>query len=219
MDWEKLKARMVEEQLISRGINNKSVLDAFLKIERHEFVPDDVKENAYADSPLPIGYDQTISQPYMVSLMTSCLDLTGNEKVLEIGTGSGYQAAILSQLAKEVFTIERIGALAEKATQVFRKLKLDNIKVKIDDGTLGWPEKAPFDRIIITAAAPRVPLPLGEQLKEGGRLIIPIGDNFRQTLISFEKTYGALKSSEVCACVFVPLVGKYGMIKEDRFSC
>ncbi|RJP28839.1 MAG: protein-L-isoaspartate(D-aspartate) O-methyltransferase [Candidatus Omnitrophota bacterium] len=219
MDWEKLRARMVEEQLINRGINNERVLDAFYKVARHEFVPDDVKDSAYADSPLPIGNDQTISQPYMVALMTSCLDLAGDEKILEIGTGSGYQAAILSQLAKEVFTVERIGVLAERATQVFKKLNIDNIKVKIDDGTLGWPENAPFDRIIITAAAPRVPLPLGEQLKEGGRLIIPIGDNFRQTLISFEKIYGALKSTEVCACVFVPLVGKYGMIKEDRFSC
>jgi len=203
---------MVEEQLLARGIADKRVLDAFGKVERHRFVPEELRSNAYADFPMPIGEGQTISQPYIVALMTECLKLTGNEKVLEVGTGSGYQTAILSTLAKEVCSIERIEVLAKEATETLKACS--NVKIKIDDGTLGWPQEAPFDAIIITAAAPAVPTPLTEQLKEGGRLILPLGQSFSQTLTLFQKKNGILEPTSVCGCVFVPLVGKYGCEEE-----
>jgi protein-L-isoaspartate(D-aspartate) O-methyltransferase len=200
---------MVQEQLIPRGIKDPRVLDAFYKIERHKFIPEALRASAYADFPVPIGEEQTISQPYIVALMTECLDLKGEEKVLEIGTGSGYQAAILGELAKEVYTIERFEVLAKRAEGVFNELGYKNITVKVSDGTSGWPEEAPFDRIIITAASPRIPLPLTEQLKESGKLILPLGESFSQVLTVVEKKKGRLESVEVCGCIFVPLVGKY----------
>jgi protein-L-isoaspartate(D-aspartate) O-methyltransferase len=166
--------------------------------------------SAYADFPVPIGEGQTISQPYIVALMTECLDLNTQDKVLEIGTGSGYQAAILAKLAKEVYSIERFKNLANKAETVFNESGYTNIKIQVGDGTLGWPEEAPFDKIIITAASPKVPLPLIEQLKESGKLILPLGESFSQVLTVVEKKKGKLESIEVCGCVFVPLVGKYG---------
>ena len=201
---------MVEEQLIPRGIKNRRVLDAFLKVERHKFVPKELLTSAYADYPLPIGEGQTISQPYIVALMTECLGLSGQEKVLEIGTGSGYQAAILAELSKEVYSIERFAGLAEKAQGTLSGLGYTNIRIKTDDGTLGWKEFALFDRIIITAAAPRIPLPLAEQLTEGGKLVLPLGEMFSQVLTVVEKKNNKLDSTSVCGCVFVPLVGKYG---------
>jgi len=204
---------MVEEQLIPRGIKEKRILDAFYKVERHKFIPEELRGSAYADFPVPIGEGQTISQPYIVALMTEYLALTGQEKVLEIGTGSGYQAAILAELAKEVYTIERFSNLAEKARSVFKELGYTNVKVKVEDGTLGWQEEAPFDRIIITAASPRIPLPLSEQLKENGRLVLPLGDGFAQVLTLAEKKKEKLELSQICGCVFVPLVGKYGYSK------
>jgi len=210
MNFEVLRKRMVEEQLIPRGIKNRRVLDAFLKVERHKFVPKELLTSAYADYPLPIGEGQTISQPYIVALMTECLDLTGQEKVLEIGTGSGYQAAILAELSKEVYSIERFAGLAEKAQETLSGLGYTNIRIKTDDGTLGWKEFALFDRIIITAAAPRIPLPLAEQLTEGGKLVLPLGEMFSQVLTVVEKKNNNLDSTSVCGCVFVPLVGKYG---------
>jgi protein-L-isoaspartate(D-aspartate) O-methyltransferase len=209
MDYAVLKKRMVQEQLIPRGIKDSRVLDAFYKIERHKFIPEALRTSAYADFPVPIGEGQTISQPYIVALMTECLDLKGEEKVLEIGTGSGYQAAILGELAKEVYSIERFEVLAKRAETVLNELGYKNIKVKVDDGTLGWPEEAPFDRIIITAAGSRIPLPLTEQLKESGKLILPLGESFSQVLTVVEKNKGKLESIEVCGCIFVPLVGKY----------
>ena len=160
MDYVVLRKRMVEEQLMSRGINNRRVLDVFGKIERHKFMPKDLASNAYADFPVPIGEGQTISQPYIVALMTEYLSLTGQEKVLEIGTGSGYQTAILAELSKEVYSIERFENLAKNAQRILNELGYANIKIKVGDGTLGWPEVAPFDRIIITAASARIPLPL-----------------------------------------------------------
>jgi len=205
---------MVDEQLIPRGIKNPKVLDAFKKIERHKFIPEELRMSAYADFPVPIGEGQTISQPYIVALMTECLDLTGQEKVLEIGTGSGYQAAILAELAKEVYSIERFESLAKRAEAILNELVYVNIKIKVGDGTLGWEEVAPFDRIIITAASPRIPLPLTEQLKESGKLILPLGETFSQVLTVVEKKEGKLESIEVCGCVFVPLVGKYGWSKQ-----
>ena len=214
MDYTILRKRMVDEQLIPRGIKNPKVLDAFKKIERHKFIPEELRMSAYADFPVPIGEGQTISQPYIVALMTECLDLTGQEKVLEIGTGSGYQAAILAELAKEVYSIERFESLAKRAEAILNELVYVNIKIKVGDGTLGWEEVAPFDRIIITAASPRIPLPLTEQLKESGKLILPLGETFSQVLTVVEKKEGKLESIEVCGCVFVPLVGKYGWSKQ-----
>ena len=165
MDFQVLRKKMVEEQLIPRGIKNERVLEAFKKIEREKFVPEELRMSAYADYPLPIGEGQTISQPYIVALMTESLLLRGDEKVMEIGTGSGYQTAILSQLAKEVYSIERFDSLAKKTEATLKELGYLNIKIQVGDGTLGWPEEAPFDRIIITAASPRIPLPLGKALK------------------------------------------------------
>ena len=210
MDYENLRKRMVEEQLIPRGIKNQRVLDAFYKIERHKFIPENLRNTAYADFPLPIGEGQTISQPYIVALMTECLDLTGKEKVLEIGTGSGYQTAILVELAGEVYSIERFESLAERAQTILGDLGYKNIKIKVGDGTMGWEEARPFDRIIITAASPKVPLPLIDQLTDNGKLILPLGESFSQVLTLVEKKDGKLKSIDVCGCVFVPLIGKHG---------
>jgi protein-L-isoaspartate(D-aspartate) O-methyltransferase len=210
MDYTVLRKRMIEEQIIPRGIRNQRLLDAFYKVERHKFIPEELRGSAYADFPVPIGEGQTISQPYIVALMTECLGLTGQEKVLEIGTGSGYQLAILAELAKEVYSIERFEGLAKRAESVLNELGYMNIKIKVGDGTLGWEEAAPFDRIIITAASPRVPLPLIEQFRESGKLILPLGESFSQVLTVIEKKKGKLESIGVCGCVFVPLVGKYG---------
>ena len=215
MNYEILRKRMAEEQLIARGIKNQGVLDAFRKIERHKFIPEDLRSSSYADFPVPIGEGQTISQPYIVALMTECLSLTGQEKVLEIGTGSGYQTAILAELAKEVYSIERFEKLAKNAQKTLNELGYTNIKIKVGDGTLGWEEEAPFDRIIITAASPRIPLPLTEQLKENGKLILPLGESFSQVLTLVEKKKDRLESIQVCGCVFVPLVGKYGWKGEN----
>ncbi len=210
MDYETLRKRMVEEQLIPRGIKDPRVLNAFYKIERHKFIPENLRNTAYADFPLPIGEGQTISQPYIVALMTECLDLTGKEKVLEIGTGSGYQTAILAELAGEVYSIERFESLAERAQTILGDLGYKNIKIKVGDGTMGWEEARPFDRIIITAASPKVPLPLIDQLTDNGKLILPLGESFSQVLTLVEKKDGKLKSIDVCGCVFVPLIGKHG---------
>lgn len=214
MNYEILRKHMVQEQLIARGIKNKSVLDAFLDTERERFIPEELKDGAYADYPLPIGENQTISQPYMVALMTECLGLSGGEKVLEIGTGSGYQTAILARLAKEVYTIERFENLSKKAQAALNGLGYKNIHFKISDGTLGWPEEAPFDRIIITAASSRLPLPLSEQLNEGGKVVVPLGETFSQVLTVVENKKGKQEPTQVCGCVFVPLIGKYGQKEE-----
>ena len=215
MDYETLRKRMVEEQLIPRGIKDPRVLNAFYKIERHKFIPENLRNTAYADFPLPIGESQTISQPYIVALMTECLGLTGKEKVLEIGTGSGYQTAILAELAGEVYSIERFEFLAKKAQTFLGELGYKNIKIRVGDGTMGWEEARPFDRIIITAASPKVPLPLLDQLADNGKLILPLGEGFSQVLTLVEKKDGKLESSDICGCVFVPLVGKYAWQDRD----
>jgi len=211
MDYAALRKKMVEEQLLPRGISNPRVLDVFRRIQRHKFLPEELRSNSYADFPVPIGESQTISQPYIVALMTQCLDLTGQEKVLEIGTGSGYQTAILAELSKEVYSIERFANLAKRAEALLSELGYANIKIKVGDGSLGWREEAPFDRIIITAATPQAPLPLTEQLKEGGKLILPLGESFTQVLTLLEKKQDKCESFDICGCVFVPLVGKYGL--------
>ncbi len=209
MDYAALRKSMVETQLIPRGIENKRVLDAFYAVQRHKFIPDKLLGRAYDDCPLPIGEGQTISQPYIVALMTELLDLSGEEKVLEIGTGSGYQTAILAKLAKAVYTIERKEELAKGAETILSDLGYKNIIFKVGDGTLGFPEETPFDRIIITAAASFLPEPLSEQLREGGKIVAPIGGSFGQVLTLFTKKSGKLQESPICGCAFVPLVGKY----------
>lgn len=210
MDYQKLRDLMVESQLIPRGIKDPRVLDAMRHIPRHIFAGGHNLAAAYDDMALPIGEGQTISQPYMVAIMTELLELNGTEKVLEIGTGSGYQGAVLAKLAKEVYTIERIAALAERAQASYRILAYDNVHVKTGDGTLGWPEAAPFDRMIITAASPQIPDPLTEQLAMGGILVIPVGSRFSQTLLKIRKTESGLIEEQHTPCVFVPLIGRYG---------
>jgi protein-L-isoaspartate(D-aspartate) O-methyltransferase len=210
MDYDTLRKRMVEEQLIARGIKDKRVLDAFYKVPRHRFVPEGVIDNAYSDFPLPIGNGQTISQPYIVALMTELLELSATDKVLEIGTGSGYQTAILSELTPKVYSVERFKQLSKEAGVALGELGYRNARLMVGDGTLGWQEESPFERIIITAASPRIPLPLVEQLAEKGKIVIPLGESFSQVLTIAEKINNRLQSREVCGCVFVPLVGKHG---------
>jgi protein-L-isoaspartate(D-aspartate) O-methyltransferase len=209
-DFDKAREMMVQTQLIPRGIRDERVLSAMRKVPRHLFVPDYLQEEVYGDYPLPIGEGQTISQPYMVALMTQCLELKGPEKVLEIGTGSGYQTAILAELAEKVYSIERIELLASGARKVLVELGYKNIFIRVGDGTLGWPEEAPFDRIMVTAGAPKIPFSLTEQLPEGGKLAIPVGSSFSQTLTVVEKKGGKLETREICSCVFVPLLGIHG---------
>ena len=209
-DYRLARERMVKNQLIPRGIRDKGVLNAMEKIHRHLFVEEALVGEAYNDHPLPIGYKQTISQPYIVALMTQALDLKGKERSLEIGTGSGYQAAILAELSEKVYTVERIRPLMEKARALLYELGYTNILFKSYDGTLGWEEFAPFDAIMITAGAPDIPEPLLEQLKEGGRMVIPIGDRFSQELVKVTKKKDHCKRENLGGCRFVDLIGVYG---------
>ncbi len=210
MAYDDLRDMMVDSQLIPRGIRDPRVLDAMRRVPRHLFVDEWIRNSAYDDMALPIGEGQTISQPYMVAVMTELLELTGNEKVLEIGTGSGYQAAILAELSREVYSIERIGSLMEKAKERFAALGYGNIHVKTGDGTLGWPDEAPFDRITITAASPKIPEPLMDQLAVNGILLVPIGSRFSQQLLRIEKTRQGITEEYHTPCVFVPLIGEHG---------
>jgi protein-L-isoaspartate(D-aspartate) O-methyltransferase len=201
---------MVRNQLAEKGISDPRVLDAMTNIPRDEFVLSNNLREAYADTPLPIGYGQTISQPYIVALMTQCLELKGPEKVLEIGTGSGYQTAILCLLCDTVYSVEKHPELQERASRSLGTLGLHNVFLKTADGTNGWPEHAPYDGIIVTAGAPGLPPPLMEQLAVGGRLVIPVGDAFTQVLRKVIKTESGHDSADICGCRFVPLVGEYG---------
>ena len=211
VDFDKLKAAMVIEQLMSRNISDKAVLEAFRKVPRHEFVSEELRQSAYNDYPLPIGENQTISQPYMVALMTECLKLKGGQKVLEVGTGSGYQTAILGSIAGEVYSVERFKDLADKASKVLSSLGYKNIHIKVGDGTLGWSEFAPYDGIVVTAGAPAIPESLVKQLKDGGSLVIPVDcGGFGQTLTLVERVGRTTRTSDICACTFVPLVGEEG---------
>ncbi|MDI6641809.1 MAG: protein-L-isoaspartate(D-aspartate) O-methyltransferase [Elusimicrobiota bacterium] len=212
-DFDVLRTEMVETQIIQRGITDTNVVKAMLKVPRHLFVPKEYINQAYDDHPLPIGEGQTVSQPYMVALMTELLALSSTEKVLEIGTGSGYQTALLAELSKEVYTVERIKVLIDRAKKLLDLLNYKNIFYKVGDGTEGWEESAPYDRIIVTAGSADMPEPLIEQLKENGKVVIPIGDRFSQVLCVFEKKDGKLKKREICGCVFVPLIGKFGWKK------
>jgi protein-L-isoaspartate(D-aspartate) O-methyltransferase len=209
-DFAELRNLMVNEQLLGRDIRDRRVLDAMRAIPRHLFVSPEYARYAYADSPLPIGNEQTISQPYIVALMTQLLNLRGGEKVLEIGTGSGYQAAILAYLADEVHTVERIAQLACRAEATLRQIGLKNVFVHIGDGSHGWPENAPYDRIIVTAAAPRVPRALLEQLVDGGLLVIPVGGRGNQTLQRLQRKGQDYESEVIVPVAFVPLKGDFG---------
>jgi len=209
-DYRVARERMVSHQLVSRGITDKGVLSAMRKIPRHLFTEEALIGEAYNDHPLPIGHKQTISQPYIVALMTAALELTGNEKTLEIGTGSGYQTAILAELSEKVYTIERIRPLMEKARTLLNELGYTNILFKSYDGTLGWEEYAPFDAVIITAGTPKIPDPLLDQLVEEGRMIIPIGDRFSQELIKVTKAKDGYEKENLGGCRFVDLIGVHG---------
>jgi len=201
---------MVEEQIVGREIRDPRVITALKKVPRHLFVEEALQSQAYNDRPLPIGEKQTISQPYMVALMTEALKLKGKEKVLEIGAGSGYQTAILAELAQEVFSVERIRSLAIRARQLLYELGYFNVEIKIFDGTYGWTEKGPFNAIIVTAGSPNIPQPLYEQLSIGGRLVIPVGDLHTQDLFRITKTEEGMKKEDLGGCRFVKLIGRYG---------
>ena len=206
--WDvRLRTDMVRSQIIARGITDTMVIEAMTTVPRHEFVPQEYQHMAYRDHPLPIGEGQTISQPYIVALMTDKIDLTSHDRVLEIGTGSGYQAAVLAMLCQEVYSIEIVPVLAERAAALLKDRGYDNVQVRCGDGFLGWPEAAPFDAIIITCAPKTVPQPLIDQLAEGGRLIVPLGDDF-QMLTLFTKTGGEFYRDELIPVRFVPMKGK-----------
>jgi protein-L-isoaspartate(D-aspartate) O-methyltransferase len=208
-DWDAQRSRMVESQLRARDIRDPRVLTAMREVPRHLFVPEAERENAYADFPLPIGYSQTISQPYIVGFMTQALDVSPEHKVLEIGTGSGYQAAILGRLAREVYTIEIVEPLAERSRGLLQQLGFTNVHVRVGNGYLGWPEQAPFDRIMVTAAPEEVPPALVEQLKIGGRMAIPVG-TISQELRIMRRTEKGMETIETLPVRFVPMTGKPG---------
>jgi protein-L-isoaspartate(D-aspartate) O-methyltransferase len=201
---------MATEQLAARGIRDQRVIAAFRKVPRHEFVPAKYADSAYEDHPIPIGEGQTISQPYMVALMTECLALKEGAKVLEIGTGSGYQTAILAEIARDVYSVERLDRLAASSAHTLKRLGYENIHIKTEDGTKGWNEFAPYDGIIVTAAAPHIPKSLVRQLGDGGRIVIPVGGQFGQVLTIIERRGATVEKRELCGCVFVPLIGEEG---------
>ena len=203
------RERMVDEQLARRGITDARVLDVMRRIPRHRFVEEGLTHGAYEDHPLPIGEGQTISQPYIVALMTALLELTGQEKVLEVGTGSGHQTAVLGALTRRVCSIERLPRLAERARATLEALGVQNVWIRVGNGALGWPDEAPFDRILVAAGGPSVPPPLVEQLAEGGRMVLPVGSPEDQVLTVVERVGGQTRTRQAGECKFVKLVGKY----------
>ncbi len=209
-DHSRLREKMVKQQIESRGVMDERVLAAMAKVPRHRFVGEKSAWEAYGDYPLPIGHGQTISQPYIVALMTDALELTGNEITLEIGTGSGYQTAILAELSRWVYTIERIQPLLESSKLILDDLGYENVSFRAFDGTLGWKEHEPFDAIIVTAAGPKIPRNLKAQLKEGGRLVIPVGSKFDQDLIKLTKEGDSFTRKSLGGCRFVNLIGVNG---------
>jgi len=209
-DFDALRRQMVERQIRARGIENEAVLEAMRRVPRHLFVPDDLQDEAYDDTPVPIGYGQTISQPYIVAYMTEALEVTGGARVLEIGTGSGYQAAVLGELGCEVYTIEIVPQLAERSTALLAELGYERVHTRQGDGYLGWPEAAPFDRIILTAAPLEVPQALVDQLASGGLLIAPVGGFLGQTMTIVRKTAEGVITQETIPVRFVPMVGGRG---------
>lgn len=214
--YERMRQSMVDDQLISRGITRSEVLHAMATVPRHLFVEEGLNAQAYNDYPLPIGEKQTISQPYMVALMTESLALAGTEKVLEIGTGSGYQSAVLSMVADKVYSMERIPAIAARARKLLEGLHCKNVIIRVGDGTFGWPEDAPFDAIIAAASSPQVPDAYIAQLKEGGRLVMPVGAEDSQRLLKITKMNGKAVVETLGECRFVKLIGRYGWQMERR---
>jgi protein-L-isoaspartate(D-aspartate) O-methyltransferase len=207
---ESQRQEMVEYQIRARGVNDPLVLEAMRKVPRHLFVPPEYLDSAYTDRPLPIGYGQTISQPYMVAVMTEALKLQGHERVLEVGTGSGYQAAVLAEIVDHVVSLERKPELAQRAAEILKELACIGVEVIVGDGSKGYPERAPFDGILVTAGAPEIPTVLLEQLADGGRLVIPVGNSFQQTLTRVTRKGQGFESQRLEGCVFVPLIGEYG---------
>lgn len=205
-----LRRRMVEEQIRRRGIRDERVLSVMEDVPRHLFIPKEIRHLAYTDEPLPIGEGQTISQPYIVAEMTAALRLSGTEKVLEIGTGSGYQTAILARLCRELVTIERLSSLSADAQRRLATLDIGNVTFLVGDGSLGTPEHAPFDRILSAAASPSVPAPWVSQLSEGGIIVLPMGERYEQELTRATLRSGRIETEVLCGCRFVPLVGMYG---------
>jgi protein-L-isoaspartate(D-aspartate) O-methyltransferase len=208
--YERERLRMVKEQLSRRDIRDARVLEAMSTVPRHLFTPEEYRDLAYSDGPLPIGERQTISQPYIVALMTEMLELQGDENVLEVGTGSGYQAAVLAHLARQVHTVERHQALAQRAEQVLGRLAFENVFVHIGDGSLGWPDAAPYQGVIVTAAAPRAPQPLLDQLADGGRMVIPVGGMSGQFLELWRRQGDLFAHETTLPVAFVPLRGEHG---------
>jgi len=204
------RTSMVQKQIKERGIRDKSVVQAMLSVERHKFVPDRLKHLAYQDRPLPIGHDQTISQPYIVALMTWALNPDKNDKILEVGTGSGYQAAVLAEIVDQVYSVEIVEPLGEKARKTLKNQGYNNVHVRIGDGYKGWKKYAPFDGIIVTCAPSEVPEPLKNQLAEGGRLVIPVGGPVFQELVLYEKKKGKLVKNEISSVRFVPMLDEEG---------
>lgn len=209
------RRKMVEEQILGRGIKDLSVMEVLSRVPRHLFVNSSLQHRAYGDCPLPIGENQTISQPYIVALMTQVLDLKGGERVLEIGTGSGYQTAILAELASHVFTIERVKPLVKKTKELLEGLKYKNIVFKTFDGTYGWRDQSPFDAILISAATPSIPKSLIEQLADKGRLVAPVGERESQDLIVLNKNGNKVMERKIGSCKFVPLIGKFAWSEEE----
>ncbi len=210
MTFKDQRQRMVADHLMARGVRDSRVLAAFSKVPRHLFVPEPQRFRSYSDHPLPIGEGQTISQPYIAALMTELLSPEAGSKVLEIGTGSGYQTAILAELSAAVYSVERIPVLAERASRLLTELGASNVQIRVGDGSEGWAEFAPFERILAAASTPSLPKPLTDQLAEGGRLVIPIGSAMNQALTVVERFHGDLRIREACTCVFVPLIGEHG---------
>jgi protein-L-isoaspartate(D-aspartate) O-methyltransferase len=209
-DYDIARRKMVEQQIAARGIKDERLLEAMRQIPRHLFVDEAMWEQAYNDYPLPIGEKQTISQPYIVALMTEALQLKPKDRVLEIGTGSGYQTAILATLAEWVYSIERLRSLAQRAQRILDQLRLYNVTIRVGDGSQGWTEHGPYDAILVTAGSPSFPEPLVEQLRDGGRLVIPVGDRYGQTLWRATRKGEKLEKEDLGGCRFVDLVGKHG---------
>ena len=209
------RRKMVEEQILGRGIKDFSVMEALSRVPRHLFVNSSLQHRAYGDCPLPIGENQTISQPYIVALMTQVLELKGKERVLEIGTGSGYQTAILAELAAQIFTIERVKPLVKKTKELLEGLKYKNIVFKTFDGTYGWRDQSPFDAILISAATPSIPKSLIEQLADKGRLVAPVGERESQDLVVLNKNGNRVMERKIGSCKFVPLIGKFAWSEEE----
>jgi len=210
IDYAQARQRMVQEQLVSRGINDARVLEVMARVPRHLFLESELRNQAYEDHPLPIGASQTISQPYMVALMAQALELKGTERVFEVGTGSGYLAAVLSELCAEVFSVETVEKLASKARNLLTSLGYRNVSVLMGDGTLGWKEHSPYDAVVISAAAPCIPRPLLEQLKTPGYLVFPMGERELQTLVRIRKDKAGIREEYLGECQFVKLKGQYG---------